>query len=102
MERKTISGEKFERKMKKKNAVVLDVRTSEEYNAGHIPGAVHIDVLKDDFTQQIQPLDKKKTYLLYCKSGRRSEKALNTLYTNGFKKVYHLEGGFTRWTGAKE
>ena len=101
--RKTLSQKSFARKMKKKNVVLIDVRTSEEYNAGHLPGALHMDVLKqEDFKQQMAPLPKKQTYLLYCKSGRRSEKALNILYDSGFKKVYHLKGGYTAWQGAKE
>lgn len=101
-ERRTIDTERFERLQKSKNAVIVDVRTAEEYNAGRIPGAVHIDVQKDDFTQRIQSLDKKKTYLLYCKSGRRSEKAMNLLYDNGFRNVYHLKGGYTAWSATKK
>ena len=100
--KKTISERKFERKMQKKNAVVLDVRTTEEFQAGHLPGAVNIDVQKDDFGQNIQPLDKSKTYLVYCKSGRRSEKALKMLYDAGFKNAYHLKGGITAWQGGTE
>ena len=88
--------------MQRPNAVVIDVRTAEEYAAGHIPGALHMDVQKEDFTSQIQALDKSKTYLLYCKSGRRSEKALNILYNEDYKKAYHLKGGILAWTGAKE
>jgi rhodanese-related sulfurtransferase len=100
--KRTITEKRFERKMQKKSAVLLDVRTPEEFQSGHLPGAVNIDVQKDDFEQNIQPLDKNKTYLIYCKSGRRSEKALKMLYDAGFKKAYHLKGGIIAWQGAVE
>ncbi|MBD0296263.1 MAG: rhodanese-like domain-containing protein [Bacteroidota bacterium] len=47
-------------------------------------------------------MDKSKTYLLHCRSGKRSTKALNLMKENGFEKVYHLEGSITAWRGAKE
>ena len=64
-----VSAKKFERKMQRKNVVVLDVRTAEEFAQGHIGNAQLIDVNKENFAQQIQALDKEKTYLAYCKSG---------------------------------
>ena len=98
-----VSEKKFSRLMKKQNAVLLDVRTSEEYQEGHIPGAVLIDVNKQaDFLQQVQKLDKSKKYLLYCRSGKRSEKALVLMKENGFRKIFHLEDGFEGWDGNKE
>ena len=98
-----VSEKKFSRLMKKQNAVLLDVRTSEEYQEGHIPGALLIDVNKqDDFLQQVQKLDKSKRYLLYCRSGKRSEKALVLMKENGFRKIFHLEDGFEGWDGNKE
>ena len=98
-----VSEKKFSRLMKKQNAVLLDVRTSEEYQEGHIPGALLIDVNKqDDFLQQVQKLDKSKKYLLYCRSGKRSEKALVLMKENGFRKIYHLQDGFEGWDGNKE
>ena len=98
-----VSEKKFARLMKKQNAVLLDVRTKEEYQEGHIPGALLIDVNKqDDFLQQVQKLDKSKKYLLYCRSGKRSEKALVLMKENGFRKIYHLQDGFEGWDGNKE
>ncbi len=100
---KTISEKKFDRLSKKKNTVVLDVRTTDEYKAGHIPHATQIDVLKkDDFKAQIAGLDKNKTYLVYCRSGKRSKDAMNIMKEMGFTKLYDLDGGFTNWTGPKE
>lgn len=102
-EGKTIEAKKFQRLMKKKNAVLLDVRTLEEYKEGHIPGSVQIDVLKtDDFKKQVASLDKNKTYLIYCRSGKRSRDAMTLLNESGFTKLFDLKGGFSNWTGAKE
>ncbi len=98
----TLSSKKFEKKMKKRNTVVMDVRTAEEYASGHIPKSLNMDVQQENFTNRIQSLDKSRTYLLYCRSGKRSAKALNIMKENGFVKVYHLEGGITAWNGAKE
>ena len=51
------------------------------------------------FVNTILSLDKNKKYLLYCKSGRRSGKALVMMKNMGFRKVYHLNGGVTEWKG---
>ena len=83
--------------MHKPSAIILDVRTAEEFNSGHIENARLMDVQKDDFIQQLSSLDKNKTYLIYCRSGKRSEKALNLLTEQGFKKAYHLKGGYLAW-----
>lgn len=99
---KTMSPKKFERKMQRPNVVVLDVRTEEEFNQGHLHDALLLDVNNEDFAQKIQTLDKQKTYLVYCRSGKRSEKALNMLNAAGFDKAYHLKGGYLEWQKRKE
>lgn len=86
--------------MKKKNTVILDVRTLEEYESGYIGNAVNYNVLDSiNFLHTISALDKDKKFLLYCKSGRRSGKALVMMKDMGFKKVHHLKGGITEWKG---
>lgn len=91
---------KFEKLMKKKNAYVLDVRTPEEYKSGFIGNAVNYNVMdRIAFVNAISSLDKNKKYLLYCKSGRRSGKALVMMKNMGFRKVHHLKGGITEWKG---
>jgi rhodanese-related sulfurtransferase len=96
----SIQPKKFERLMKKKNAVTLDVRTTEEYRSGYIGTDINYNVLDSlAFVNTISTLDKNKKYLLYCKSGRRSGKALVMMKNMGFKKVYHLQGGITDWNG---
>lgn len=100
---KTVSQKRFQRLMTKKNTVLLDVRTPDEYKAGHIPGSLQIDVLKvGDFKKQVSGLEKTKTYLLYCHSGKRSKQALTLMKEAGFTKLYDLEGGFSNWKGDKE
>lgn len=98
-----ISSKKFERKIKKKNVVVLDVRTTEEYNESFIPKAINYNVMDSlSFVKAVQSLDKDKKYYLYCKSGRRSGKALVMMKNMGFENVLHLSGGITAWEGKKE
>jgi rhodanese-related sulfurtransferase len=102
LKKETISPKKFNKLSKKKNSEVIDVRSAAEYETGHIPGARQIDVEKPGFEEAVQELDRSKTYLLYCKSGRRSEKALNKMHKMGFTKVYHLKGGIQNWKGKIE
>ncbi|MCB9053053.1 MAG: rhodanese-like domain-containing protein [Lewinellaceae bacterium] len=77
---------------------LIDVRTPEEYNEGHIEGAVNIDFYADDFEQQLQQkLDKGKPVLLYCRSGSRSAQSAEQMKALGFKEMYDLKGGFMAW-----
>lgn len=83
-------------------AVVLDVRTAPEFEAGHIDGAVNVDFLSDDFAQQLAQLDRDTTYILHCKSGSRSAQALELMETQGFTSVAHLTEGYDGWKAASE
>ena len=76
---------------------VIDVRTPEEYEQGHIQGAQNIDVRAETFITEIQELSKSDTLLVYCRSGRRSLYAAQVMVSFGFKKIYDLEGGFLNW-----
>ena len=80
------------------NAVVLDVRTPEEFAEGNIEGAINIDFKAPDFEQKIGELDKNKTYLVYCLSGIRSKKAADRMSELGFESLYVLNGGYSAWT----
>ena len=96
----SIQQARFEKLMKKKNTYVLDVRTPEEYKSGFIGNAVNYNVMDSvAFVKAILSLDKNKKYLLYCKSGRRSGKALVMMKNMGFRKVHHLNGGVSEWKG---
>jgi rhodanese-related sulfurtransferase len=73
--------------------VVVDVRTAGEYSAGHVDGAVNIDVESGDFATQIAALPKDATYAVYCRSGRRSALAADQMAQAGFTSVVNLDGG---------
>jgi rhodanese-related sulfurtransferase len=95
-----VGNEKFAALMKQPNTLVLDVRTPEEYRQGHIEGARLIDYHSKNFAQQIESLDKNKTYLVYCMKGGRSSNAAQLMADKGFTNVYNLENGFSEWKGA--
>lgn len=80
-----------------KTIVVLDVRTPEEFAAGHLKGAQNIDVRQSDFNIKIDKLDKKATYLVYCRTNHRSGIATDYMVQKGFKTVYQMMDGFSGW-----
>ena len=79
------------------NIAILDVRTAKEFADGHVAGAFNIDVNQADFTQKIDELDRSKTYIVYCRSGRRSSKAVCIMSAKGFKNLYNVSDGFVGW-----
>jgi rhodanese-related sulfurtransferase len=82
------------------NAVILDVRTKEEWDEGIIPNAINIDIYKGQgFIYQIEELDKSKNYYVYCKAGGRSAQACNVMNQLGFENTYNLLGGMMEWNG---
>jgi len=81
------------KKVKKEKVYLIDVRTPEEYSAGHLKYAKNIDFKSADFKAQIEKLDRNKPVYLYCRTGNRSGKALDTLKSVGFKESYNI-GGF--------
>lgn len=98
---KTVSADEFAQIIKSDSVILVDVRTADEYNAGHIEGARNIDVLKDDFNNiATTSLPKDKEIAVYCRSGKRSMKAANILAKDGFK-VINLKGGWLEWTDYK-
>ena len=98
---KNISAAEFEELMKNKGAVrVLDVRTPEEVAAGRLVGAINLDFKNDNFKSEIDKLDKRRTYLVYCKVGGRSEQAAKLMKETGFTHVYALDKGFDGWQEA--
>ena len=97
---KNVDVAAFEKLISAPDAVVLDVRTPKEYAAGHIAGAVNIDVNDPDFGQKVIAFDKSKTYLVHCAAGVRSAKACEQLAFFDFPKLYNLEPGFKAWEKA--
>jgi phage shock protein E len=79
-----------------KGIVLLDVRTKEEYDTGHIKGSILIPVdnLKEEAENKLK--DKDAPIFVYCRSGNRSTTAANILVNLGYKNVYNL-GGINKW-----
>jgi len=77
--------------------VILDVRTRAEFASGHIENAINMDFYSETFRNELNNLDKNKTYLIYCRSGGRSGKASDITAELNFKKVYNMIGGITAW-----
>jgi rhodanese-related sulfurtransferase len=75
--------------------VIIDVRTPEEFNSGHVQGAINIPVEYADFAQQVSTLDPNATYAIYCRTGNRSAVATAQMGSMGFMHLYDLEGGFS-------
>lgn len=76
---------------------LVDVRTPEEFEKGHIEGAINIDWNNPDFAEQIAMLDTGKPVFVYCLSGGRSGKAVEKLEKAGFEQIYELPGGMMEW-----
>ncbi|MFT4690461.1 MAG: rhodanese-like domain-containing protein [Verrucomicrobiia bacterium] len=95
-----VSVTEFERILKEKKLTVLDVRTPAEYDDGHIKGAKLINFYAADFAKQVGKLDKKKEYLVTCRSGGRSARACQLMTKLGFKKLYDLSTGMSGWVAA--
>ncbi len=80
--------------------VLLDVRTPEEFAEGHLEGAVNLDVSAPDFTSRLAELDPDATYAVYCRSGNRSQTALDLMTQAGFGAAADLAGGIGAWAEA--
>ena len=85
------------------DAVIVDVRTPLEYEMSHITGSVNVDVQDESFADRVKVLDPDKTYIVHCTknpAGGRSSRALETLQSLGFKRLYSLQGGYVAWQEA--
>ena len=77
--------------------ILVDVRTAEEYESGHIQDAVNFDFYSESFQNEILSLEKKSSIILYCRTQNRSTKTANYLKENGYKEIIVLEGGINSW-----
>lgn len=80
--------------------VVLDVRTAQEYQVGHLPNAFLIDYYQPDFQVRLAELERDVPYLIYCRSGGRSGRSYEMMKELGFARVYELRGGIRAWRQA--
>ena len=76
---------------------ILDIRTPVEFQSGHLAKSIPIDFYSPTFADQLNRLDKTKTYLVYCRTGNRSTKSLQLFKKLKFQKVYHMTSGISDW-----
>tara|TARA_B100000989_G_scaffold297508_1_gene283466 strand:+ start:967 stop:1359 length:393 start_codon:yes stop_codon:yes gene_type:complete len=76
---------------------LIDVRTQDEFDLGHIDSAINLDFYSDTFQNDILSIPKNEKIILYCRTNNRSTKTANILKENGFKEISVLEGGITEW-----
>ena len=77
--------------------ILVDVRTAEEYESGHIQDAVNFDFYSESFQNDILTLDKSSSIILYCRTQNRSTKTANYLKENGYKEITVIVGGINSW-----
>lgn len=77
--------------------IIIDLRTQNEFNSGHIEGALNIDYYASDFSTKLKALERDKTYLIYCASGNRSGNAFDSMRNLDFLTVYNMLGGMSDW-----
>ena len=92
-----LDSKAFSNKIAEPGVVILDVRTAGEFAAGHIEGAINIDVEGMQFESGIADLDKTATYAVYCHSGRRSGIAVGKMADAGFTSLFNLSSGIADW-----
>ncbi len=93
-----ITQDEAKEMMEEDDVVILDVRTVEEYNEGHIPGAICIpnEDIRGEKPEELPDVD--QVLLIYCRTGRRSKEAADKLFNLGYNNVYEF-GGIVDWTG---
>lgn len=77
--------------------ILIDVRTPEEFQQGHLEGAKLINFYDANFQEEIKKLDSAKKYVVYCRSGGRSSKSVSAMKKMGFTEVYNMSGGVLAW-----
>jgi thioredoxin 1 len=94
-----LEQEAFAAKLKQTpEAILIDVRTPQEYDQGFIEQALNIDYKNSGFHTRIGAMDKTRPYFVYCLSGGRSNAAADYMRSHGFSQVYELKGGLLKWT----
>lgn len=96
-----VNTEQFNKLLLLKDVQLVDVRTKEEFDSGHIKNADNINVKDSEFKNNVSKLKKDKPVLLYCRSGKRSTDAAEILKEMGFTKLVSLDGGILSWEEAK-
>ena len=79
--------------------VIVDMRTTEEFSGGHIPGAINLPI--NELAGRVSELNPHHYLLVYCRTGNRSQQAVNILIEKGFAEIYHLVDGIVAWERAE-
>ena len=99
----SVSVDEFAKVIADNQVQLIDTRTEAEFNEGHIPGAINIDVNESDFEAKVgQKIDKNRPIALYCRGGRRSKIAAERIVAVGYDDITELNTGFLSWTGEVE
>lgn len=93
---KSLNVQEFKKAIESDSVVLFDVRTKPEYDGGHIPGSINVDVNDPEFSTLIKSKSKGKQIALYCRSGNRSKLAVTKL-TDFKVAIYELNHGFMDW-----
>ena len=99
---KLVSAEEMQYILQQEDVQLVDVRSSEDYERGHIANSQNIDFSSPTFEEDVKKLDKSKPVILYCKSGKRSAECAKKLKEAGFKKIYDLDGGISKWEHSEQ
>ena len=99
---KSLDIDDFKELRKKRDTVILDVRSRAEQVGGVINGQRHMNIADPEFKKNVAKLDKAKTYVVYCRSGMRSARACRIMAKQGFENVYNLKGGYVAWERATD
>jgi rhodanese-related sulfurtransferase len=97
---KKVDPVEFSEVIAQPGVIILDVRTPEEFNAGHIANAININVADSNFSSEVSKLDKNATVAVYCRSANRSAVATNEMAELGFTDMYDMQGGIIDWEAA--
>lgn len=97
---KNVTSDEAAKLVAENKVTVLDVRTPEEFEEGHIKGAKNVDIMDKGFEKKLATVDKSKPVLVHCQAGGRSKRSLPKLEQAGFGQIYHLEEGFAGWQKA--
>ena len=97
----SVDASRFAEVIENEQVQIIDTRTPEEFNEGHIPGAVNIDINSEEFEARVAELDKSRPVAVYCRGGRRSKEAAKHMVSCGLE-VTELSDGILSWRGEVE
>ena len=94
---KDVNAKTFQRYLEKENTILIDIRSQEEFEEGHLKNAKLVNFNSDDFVEKMEQFPKSKTVCIYCRSGNRSRRAKEVLKEAGFRHVINLKKGIKGW-----